>query len=1120
MCRKLFFLTSFVLVLALAGTNVVFGAVIERRIATETDDVEEDLNPSKLGEIDDGSSDLELAYEDDNMGDPQLVGLRYTDITIEPGSTIVDAWVRFQVDETKSGTLPVNLLIQGELSPNPGTFVGGGPGTFDISNRPRTVASVQWSVPNWENVGDSGPAQTTVNIAAVIQEIINQPGWASGNALVLIFSDDPANPSTGIRCAEAGVGDDSALLHIETVKPVGIDIRIANGNDDVEQHLSDGRIDSGSSDLELAYEDAGTPTTDEQVIGLRFVNLAVPQGTLITSAYIEFEVDKFNKEGSQAPVNLVIEGELTPDAPEFTSVANNVTDRIATTAKAKWSIPPWTEQNVKFQTSDISAVIQEIVNQPGWASGNALVLMLRDDKDNPSTGLREAESFNGESKAAPLLHIEAVIDIAMKPDPANGAKGVLIGSTLSWSPIPAGASRDVYFGTSSPPAFIGNQEATTFYPGPVEPGTTYYWRIDEVEADGTTVHTGDVWSFTTGFSNLGVDKRIATDNDDVEESVDSGSIDMGSSDLEMPYEGTGQSTPQVIGLRYTDIAIPKGIAISGASVMFRVDETKGGTDPVNLIIEGELSADAAAFSSAALNVTSRARTTAQVQWSVPNWTTGGDEGPDQTTPDITSIIQEIVNQDGWVSGNALVLIISDDPSNPSTGVRCAATSPLLHIEASVEAATQPNPADGAENVPIAGATLSWWPGLSAATHDVYFGASSPPALIGNQAGISYDTGLLRPSTTYYWQIDEVEADGTTVHTGNIWSFTTELGSATQPDPANNAVGVALDKILSWSPGVTAATHDVYFGTTSPPAFIGNQAEGSFNPGPLELDTTYYWQIDEIEADGTTKYTGDIWSFKTSRPGTGTILREVWENIGSGNAVSNLTGNENYPANPSYSEEVTLFEAPTDFADNFGSRLHGWLHPDTSGDYTFWIATDDNSELWLSTDESPANAVLISYVTNWAGPRDFDDPDVFPSGPIYLEGGQKYYIMALYKEGGGGDNCAVAWQGPDSPTRAVIDGYYLSPFVNLWAWAPSPADGATDVVKLLTLSWMPGINAISHDVYFGDSSPPPFIGNQTETSYSAGMLEKGKTYYWRVDEVTDTGVLQGVVWSFTVTTAGR
>ncbi len=222
MCKKVIFLTSVVLVLALAGANVVLGdSVLERSIAVGNDDAEEDLNPSKLGEIDMASTDLEFPYEDPGKGDPQLVALRFTDIAIPVGCSITAAWVRFDVDETKDGTLPANVLIEGELSLNPaGWPADTGPGNFGISSRPRTIANVAWSVPNWETTHEHGPNQTTSNLAPVIQEIIDQPGWASGNALVLIIRDDPANPSTGVRCAESfeGAGtnvDQIPLLHIE-----------------------------------------------------------------------------------------------------------------------------------------------------------------------------------------------------------------------------------------------------------------------------------------------------------------------------------------------------------------------------------------------------------------------------------------------------------------------------------------------------------------------------------------------------------------------------------------------------------------------------------------------------------------------------------------------------------------------------------------------------------------------------------------------------------------------------------------------------------------------------------------------------------------------------------------
>lgn len=87
--------------------------------------------------------------------------------------------------------------------------------------------------------------------------------------------------------------------------------------------------------------------------------------------------------------------------------------------------------------------------------------------------------------------------IASNPSPANGATNVpTTGTILSWTGDPLATSRNVYFGTSNPPAYIGNQTATTYNPGTLALNTTYYWRIDEVE-DPNHINTGNVWSFTT-----------------------------------------------------------------------------------------------------------------------------------------------------------------------------------------------------------------------------------------------------------------------------------------------------------------------------------------------------------------------------------------------------------------------------------------------------------------------------------------------------------------------------------------------------------------------------------------------------------------------------------------------
>jgi hypothetical protein len=158
--------------------------------------------------------------------------------------------------------------------------------------------------------------------------------------------------------------------------------------------------------------------------------------------------------------------------------------------------------------------------------------------------------------------------------------------------------------------------------------------------------------------------------------------------------------------------------------------------------------------------------------------------------------------------------------------------------------------------------------------------------------------------------------------------------------------------------------------------------------------------------------------------TGSILREYWTGI-SGTAISSLTSHANYPNNPSGRDQITSLEGPANWADNYGTRIRGYIHPPASGNYTFWVAGDDNTELYLSTSDNPANRSRIAYVDGWTDPKQWNKFSTQQSAAINLVTGQKYYIEVLHKEGSGGDNVAVAWQGPGI-TQQVIAGSYLSP----------------------------------------------------------------------------------------------
>ena len=138
--------------------------------------------------------------------------------------------------------------------------------------------------------------------------------------------------------------------------------------------------------------------------------------------------------------------------------------------------------------------------------------------------------------------------------------------------------------------------------------------------------------------------------------------------------------------------------------------------------------------------------------------------------------------------------------------------------------------------------------------------------------------------------------------------------------------------------------------------------------------------------------------------------QVWENI-PGNSINDLTSDPRFPEPPVILRERSpAFETPTDFAEQYGQRVHGYIVP-RSPAITFWIASDDNGALYLSTDNTPAKRQLICSVPDWTASRQWDKFPDQQSAPIRLVAGQTY-IRALQGRGTAGDNLAVRWLRPD------------------------------------------------------------------------------------------------------------
>lgn len=167
---------------------------------------------------------------------------------------------------------------------------------------------------------------------------------------------------------------------------------------------------------------------------------------------------------------------------------------------------------------------------------------------------------------------------------------------------------------------------------------------------------------------------------------------------------------------------------------------------------------------------------------------------------------------------------------------------------------------------------------------------------------------------------------------------------------------------------------------------------------------------------------------------GAILYERWDQV-PGQAVRELTEHPSYRGKPSRSEWLTVFEARDDPASQYGDRLRGYLLPPATGEYTFWIAGDDNCELWLSSSEDPALKSRIARVQNWASYGNWEQEGEQKSRRIRLEGGQRYYVEVLHKEGEGESFVAVGWQMPDGTMERPIPGLRLAPFAAPLGGAP-------------------------------------------------------------------------------------
>ena len=446
-------------------------------------------------------------------------------------------------------------------------------------------------------------------------------------------------------------------------------------------------------------------------------------------------------------------------------------------------------------------------------------------------------------------------------------------------------------------------------------------------------------------------------------------------------------------------------------------------------------------------------------------------------------------------------------------------------------AAGPDPANGA-TVEQGWYNLGWKPGTWAVSHNVYFGTnfddvneSAEDTFIGNTTYIYQLVGIagfgvpegLQPGTTYFWRVDEVNQDNPdSPWKGVVWSFTLPPRTTYNPLPPDTMKFVGTDAELSWTAKWNAALFSVYFGTD--PEEVANATGAtaggkmSFDPGPLELDTTYYWRVDSF--DGVEWRTGNVWSFTTIKPGGGLVGE--YSNYGG--------GVPDPPESPFQNVTLTRIDPGINFqwgnsspepgvidTDNFAVRWTGELDVPLTGRYTFKATTDDGVLLYVNGEE------MADAWRNQSGPLE-------QSGTIDLVAGEFASIKMLYFATSGSAMAELRWAHDLFPLE-FIPAAALSPSVR--AGLSRPANNSVDISQTPVLLWTAGGQAAEHDVYLGTDAAAVagadvgtagiYQGRQATTGFSPAKLDWNTTYYWRVDEVNDLNPdspWKGPVWSFT------